>query len=82
MSDPNDLSHPLLSSLLDFVWGRTDETEYLKKVVEEKNIDSDLFRSKVQTIQGDLNIQLRKGVCFFKNYTQLIPCSLGRRKPC
>jgi hypothetical protein len=62
MSDSTDFSHPLFASLQDFVWGRTDEAEYLKKVVEERNIDSDLFRSKVQTIQGDLNVQLRKGV--------------------
>lgn len=52
----------LEKSIEDFVWGRVDEEEYLKKVVEEGSIDSDLFISKVKAIQGDLNVQLRKGV--------------------
>lgn len=52
----------LLDSIDDFVWGKIDEAEYLKQVVEENNIDTDIFLSKVKVIQNDLNVQLRKGV--------------------
>lgn len=53
-----------LESLDDYLWGRVDESEYLKRVVDEKNIDTDSFLSIVKEKQTDLNTQLRKGVCF------------------
>jgi hypothetical protein len=55
-----------LENLIDeYLWGRIDESEYLKRVVEEKNVDTDTFLSIVKEKQADLNTQLRKGVCFF-----------------
>lgn len=52
----------LVASVDDFIWGKADEAEYLRKVIEDKSLDADVLLSKVQTIQEQLNTQLRKGV--------------------
>ena len=52
----------LVDSVDDYIWGKTDEVEYLRKVIEDKSLDADALHSKVQTIQEQLNTQLRKGV--------------------
>ncbi|KAI6241359.1 hypothetical protein M3Y99_00362800 [Aphelenchoides fujianensis] len=45
----------LLDGVEDFVWGKTDETEYLKRVVEDSSLNSDALLQKVKAIQSDLN---------------------------
>ncbi|KAH7695617.1 COG5 protein, partial [Aphelenchoides avenae] len=52
----------LVDSVDDYIWGKIDEAEYLRKVIEDKSLDADALHSKVQTIQEQLNTQLRKGV--------------------
>ncbi len=68
----------LIDLVDDFVWGRIDETEFLRKVVKANDIDSEFFMSKVKAIQVDLNAQLRKGVR--KLFWRVLIFSLGRRK--
>ncbi|KAI6203216.1 hypothetical protein M3Y94_00531000 [Aphelenchoides besseyi] len=59
-----------LNSVEDFVWSKIDESEYLKRVVEDGNFNSDVLLQQVKAIQSDLNVQLRKGV--EENYPRLL----------
>ncbi|CAD5209391.1 unnamed protein product [Bursaphelenchus xylophilus] len=60
----------MISTVEDLIWGKVDETEYLRKVVEDDNVDLDALSQKVRSIQSDLHIQLRKGV--EENYPKLL----------
>ncbi|CAD5206521.1 unnamed protein product [Bursaphelenchus okinawaensis] len=60
----------LVNSVEDLVWGRLDQAEFFKKVVEDDNVDLDALAGKVRSLQSDLHIQLRKGV--EENYPKLL----------
>lgn len=46
----------------DYIWGKVNETEYLQSIVADNVIYAEDLLSKVETIQQNLNIQLRQGV--------------------
>lgn len=52
----------------DYIWGRIDEADYLRNIVANDLIDEEQLLPKLNAIQQNLNIQLRQGVGFFKDY--------------
>lgn len=57
-----------MNQVEDYIWGRIDETEYLRNIVASDSIDAEQFLPKLETIQQKLNTQLREGVKFLKKF--------------
>ncbi|TKR59993.1 hypothetical protein L596_029591 [Steinernema carpocapsae] len=60
----------VIDQLEDFVWGKIDENEFLKKVIDDDALNNDGLLQKVEVIQDTLNAQLRKKV--EANYPKLL----------
>lgn len=48
----------------NYVWGKVEETEYLQNVVANNITYAENLLSKVESVQKNLNTQLRQGVFF------------------
>lgn len=51
-----------MENLEEYIWGRVDETDYLRNIVMDDALNAEQFLPKLETIQQKLNTQLRQGV--------------------
>lgn len=59
-----------MDKMEDYIWGKVDEKDFLRRVIEDGHLDDEVLLEKVQGIQENLNTQLRKGV--EENYPRLL----------
>uniref|UniRef100_A0A1I7ZEV8 Conserved oligomeric Golgi complex subunit 5 n=1 Tax=Steinernema glaseri TaxID=37863 RepID=A0A1I7ZEV8_9BILA len=60
----------IIDQVEDYVWGKVDENEFLRGVIEDDSLNNDALLQKVEVIQDTLNAQLRKKV--EANYPKLL----------
>jgi hypothetical protein len=46
----------------EYIWGKIDENDYLGKIVASESFEAEKLLSKVEAVQCNINLQLRRGV--------------------